>query len=160
MSKRKADSKGSSTKVKHLPRSRVLVLNKETEEPKDILFVQTTGKPWLLILTDDVGRNRGKLFKTMKKARKAAKRIAKAHPDLEVTVVSRRVGYGPPRSRVSDERLREENDRGSLWCPYCRKFRVFDWDPTWDIDKCPVCRIPINNFHVIRNNPRLSWEHI
>jgi len=75
------------------------------------------------------------------------------HPDSEYTIVSRQVGYGPPASRISDEELMKMNERGRWWCPYCRKFRVFEWDPFWGIDRCPICRVFMNNGHVLRNNP-------
>ncbi len=158
MSRPKVEENGSSSKK--INRSRVFILDKKTGEPKDLLSVQEYGEPWLLVLTDEDGRNRGKKFKRFKTARNTADKIREQHPDLEITIVSRRVGYGPPRSRISDDDLHEQNARGRLWCPFCRKFREFDIDPTWNWERCPICRIPTHNFHVIRNNPRLTWERV
>ena len=111
--------------------------------------------PWSLIVVDPDGKRRGKKFKSYKKAKRAMRSLQDRHPDSEYTIVSRCVGYGPPRSKISDEALEAQNSRGRYWCPYCRTFRVFDWDPAWGWNRCPVCLIPDHNWHVMRNNPRL-----
>ena len=111
---------------------------------------------WKLVVTDFEGKNRGKLVRRYRDAKKIIEVLKKEHPDFEYTIVSRQVGYGPPASRLTHEYLWENNQRGRLWCPYCRKFRVFDWDPYWDVNRCPVCRIFDSNYHVLANNPLLA----
>jgi hypothetical protein len=136
-------------------RSEPLKVNKKGKVI-NLLASQIAAKyPWRLVVTDIDGHNRGKKFKSYKKAKKAQKRLQQQHPDLEYTIVSLCVGYGPPRSKITDEDLQEMNSRGRYWCPYCRKFRIFDLDPYWNWNRCPVCRMPDHNWHVMRNNPRL-----
>ncbi len=138
-------------------RSEPLILNKKgnLKYPK----VAQTGKEkmrWILIATDETGKNRGKKYRRYRKAKQAIAVLSKKHQDWEFTIVSRQVGYGPPRSKVSDEALEAMNSRGRYWCPFCRKFRVFDEDPWWGLSRCPVCGIFDTNWHVIHNNPRLG----
>ena len=133
-------------------RSDPLILDKETDEPRELAWVQTVWDPWRLIVSYEF-RNKGKLFKSYRKAKKAGAKIQKEHPEYEVTIVSRQVGYGPPRSKVSDQVLLRMNFDGLLWCPYCRKFREFLYDPLWEKKRCPVCRISTSDHSVQVNNP-------
>lgn len=135
-------------------RSEPLILNKKG----NLKYPKQTQKGkekmrWRLVVTDFEGRNRGKLFHRYSEAKIVIKALKKKHPDSEYTIVSRQVGYGPPASKISDKYLMAMNERGRWWCPFCRKFRVFDWDPFWNVDRCPVCRAFGNSIHVIRNNP-------
>ncbi len=125
---------------------------------KDLKPSQKVYPPWRLVVVDPNGKRRGKVFKSYKKAKKTATKLKATHPDSEYTIVSRQIGYGPPFSKVSDEDILAMNARGRYWCPYCRKFRIFDWDPWWGAkgqDRCPVCGTPESSWHVVRNNPRL-----
>jgi len=125
-------------------------------KPTRLLPVQQGKDPWRLIVTDPNGKNRGKTFASYKKAKKVVVKLQEKHPDSEYTIVSRQVGYGPPRSKISDEDLIEMNSRGRYWCPYCRKFREFEVDPYFSPERtrCPICHIPDSSWHVMRNNPR------
>ena len=108
---------------------------------------------WRLVVTDFEGKNKGKKVRRYSDAKRMIETLIKKHPDSEYTIVSRQVGYGPPASKISDEHLTAMNERGRWWCPYCRKFRVFEWDEFWNVTRCPICRVFMNNSHVIRNNP-------
>jgi len=146
-------------------RSRPLII-KKNGKPRHINFCQQgvidgkKAKPWKIVIIGITGKRRGKVFRTYKKAKKETKRLAKRYPLQTVTLVSRVQGYGPPRSRITDDDMWAQNRRGYYWCPYCRGFRQFLWDPRWEIEKCPVCRISIRDWHVIYNNPVLNWEKI
>jgi len=138
-------------------RSEPLILNKKgnLKYPKAVQMGKKKIR-WRLVVTDFDGKNRGKLVRRYREAKKMVKVLQAQHPDFEYTIVSRQVGYGPPVSRVSHKALMEMNRRGQWWCPYCRKFREFDYDPFWNKSRCPVCRIFDNNFHVLANNPALA----
>ena len=138
-------------------RSDPLILNKKGRL-KYPVFCQKGKKRyrWLLVITDFEGRNRGKKVRRYDEAKAIIEQMKETHPDYEYTIVSRQVGYGPPVSKVSDEVLEEQNERGRFWCAYCRKFRVFDEDPFWGKRLCPVCRVPDDSWHVVVNNPLLS----
>ena len=138
-------------------RSEPLILNRKGNL-KYPLAVQMGKKKlrWRLVVTDIDGKNRGKLVRRYSEAKKIVKVMQAKHPDMEYTIVSRQVGYGPPASRVSDDDLMAINTRGRWWCPYCRKFRIFDWDPYWSKSRCPVCRVFDNNYHVLANNPIIA----
>jgi hypothetical protein len=138
-------------------RSEPLILNKKgnLKYPRQVQRGKEKMR-WLLVVTDMEGRNKGKKIRRYREARKLVKTLKKRYPDYEYTIVSRQVGYGPPVSRVSDEDLLAQNHRGRYWCPYCRKFRVFDWDPWWSKSRCPVCRIFDDNWHVMVNNPGIA----
>ena len=137
-------------------RSKPLKLNKEGE-PTVLLFVQQGKDPWRLIVTDPSGRSKGKTFSSYRKAKEVIAKMKEKHPDSEYTIVSRQVGYGPPQSKISDEDLVEMNSRGRYWCPFCRKFRIFELDPYHHTERlrCPICHMPESSWHVMRNNPRL-----
>jgi hypothetical protein len=135
-------------------RSEPLILDKDGN-PKKIWPVQEGRKAWRLVLTLNMA-NRGKDFKTYAKAKAAQEALRPRYQDHEYTIVSRMVGYGPPYSKVSDEKLEDMNLRGFLWCAFCRKFRQFLWSPLWNIEKCPVCTISIRHFQIVRNNPRVA----
>ncbi len=138
-------------------RSEPLILNKKgnLKYPKSVQLGKKKMR-WKLVVTDFEGHNRGKLVRRYRDAKRMIVTLKKKHPDFEYTIVSRQVGYGPPASRLTHEDLMEKNQRGRWWCPYCRKFRIFDWDPYWDVNRCPVCRIFDNNYHVLANNPILA----
>jgi hypothetical protein len=137
-------------------RSEHLILNKKGNEKYPVFSQKGKDKDrWKLIVTDLDGRNRGKKMRRYSDAKKAIAKLRAKHPDFEYTIVSRQRGYGPP-PKVTDDYLLERNHRGEYWCPFCRKFRVFDWDPYWQCSRCPVCRIFDYNFHVLVNNPLLA----
>jgi len=135
-----------------------LIIDRKTGEPKKLYATQENRDPWKLVIITADGRRKGKNFRSYKKAKKAGKTWTDSHQDDSFTVVSRQVGYGPPYSKVSPAQLLEMNARGRFWCPYCRQFREFLYAPRWRIERCEVCRIMLNDHHVIKNNPRLVWR--
>lgn len=136
-------------------------------EPKYPMPSQLSNAPWRLVVTDEEGRNRGKKFHSYRQAKEAVAKLRGEHPDFEYTIVSRQISYGPPRSKITDKQLQEMNDISNYWCPYCRKFREFEWDPyalpamgttSMGTDRCPVCRIRIDDSTVVKNNPTLAYR--
>ena len=141
-----------------MPRSNPLILKPNGKHT--LMFVQQ-GKHklrWKLIVTDQEGRNRGKKFHSYRQAKQVLEELKGKHPDNEYTIVSCIVAYGPPRTMVTDDQLEEMNLRGKYWCPYCRKFREFDYDPTIEEDRCPICRTRLFEWATIRNNPVLAKQ--
>lgn len=142
-------------------RTAPFILNKETGEPKELYPVQLGHrKVWKVIVSHPVEHNRGKRVHLYSEARQLRERFEQKFPQAqgyEITIVSTSRGYGPPYSKITDEQLRLTNEHGKLWCPYCRKLRAFDWDHNWLLDRCPVCRISIDDFHVRKNNP-MFWD--
>ncbi len=130
-------------------------MNKDGEPT--LIHVQLRKDPWRLIVTDPSGKNKGKTFSSYRAAKEVIAKLKAQHPDSEYTIVSRQVGYGPPHSKITDEDLIEMNAHGKYWCPYCRKFRIFEIDPYFhkERSRCPICHIPDDSWHVMRNNPRL-----
>lgn len=137
-------------------RSDPLILNKKGNLKYPRACQGRKKNRWRLVVTDLDGNNRGKKFRRYRKAKQAVTGMREKHPDFEYTIVSLQVGFGPPSSKVNDDQLLAMNHRGRYWCPYCRKFRQFDWDPFRSKDKCPICRIPLDDWHVMRNNPLLT----
>jgi len=50
--------------------------------------------------------------------------------------------------------------KNHLWCPYCRKFRLFYWDEYLEVDRCPICRITKNDYWVKFYNGLFLAEHL
>ncbi len=131
-------------------RTKPFRLNKETGEP-NLIFTQENRDPWKLVISFDMS-NRGRNFRLYQEAKSTGARIKETHPEYEITIVSRQAGYGPPYSKIDNGTLMRMNQQGLLWCPYCRKMREFLYNPSWQQDRCPVCRISKLDFHVKKNN--------
>jgi hypothetical protein len=139
-------------------RTNAIVLDRETGEPVNIpdWIIESGKHPWLVVIITDKNKRLGKTFVSYKEAKDWAEERATLKGVVEVTVVSKILGYGPP-SKITDEQLVEMNARGKLWCPYCRKFREFEWDPWKARVMCTTCRVSVEDFHVRRNNPKF-WS--
>ncbi len=143
-----------------MPRSEPLVLGKDGE-PANPPITYERYPAWKVVVKD-VEREitRSKKFFSYKEAREsAAYVIGKYGERVQVAVVSRQVGYGPPVSKVSDLKLLKANEQGYYWCPYCRKFREFPWLPSIEGKACEFCFTPENSFHVVACNPTL-WNPV
>ena len=143
-----------------MPRSPALTIETESGEPY-LLATQENRDPWLLVLYHERKRVRkGKKYRYYSLAKKAKKEMDEKYPQdqgWEVCIVSRQVGYGPPYSKITDRQIYLQNIKGLLWCPYCRTFREFLWDPKYEVKRCPVCRCMASGFHIQVNNPSL-WD--
>lgn len=119
--------------------------------------------PWRLLVTDhNSGRQKSMLFAYYSEAKTRAGRILGALEDspdsrLDVTIVSRSVGYGPPYKKISDLQLLTLNQRKKYWCPYCRKIRQLLWLPKLQARGCIYCGITERDFHMRRCNPKF-WS--
>lgn len=135
-----------------------IILDKETGEPLDYPeHLKARGKPWRVVLISTEGKRVGKEFKSFKKARKWARKAKRDERIDSSTVVSKRKGFGPP-SKIEDLDLIRLNQKGVLWCPYCRNFREFEYLPWKNGVCCPICHIPDWDFHVHKNNPKYWSE--
>jgi len=139
-------------------RSEAIVLDKQTGEPRNIPeYLIESGKTlWRAVILTDKNKRLGKTFVSYREAKKWAEEKSTAKGVVEVTVVSKIVSFGPP-SKISDNQVREMNAIGKLWCPYCRCFREYEWDPWSDRVKCPICRVSTEDCDVRRNNPKF-WR--
>jgi len=159
VSKRRVSERGSILKRvdndhSYLNRSDPLLLD-DAGNLKYPLWVQANRPDkirWRLIVTSPEGKNRGKLVQFYSEAKRLAALFQEKYPDHEVTIVSRQGAYGAPRSKVPDYIIMRMNEEGNTWCPFCRKFRQFLYDPYMEVKRCPVCRIPIGNIYVTKNN--------
>lgn len=60
--------------------------------------------------------------------------------------------------------IKDKKPAGSIWCPYCMKYRQFrlfrvnrkDGIPAQGANRCPVCTITENNYYVQRYNGRIE----
>lgn len=138
-----------------MPRSRPLRLDKTTGEPKVLLPVQQNKPPWKLVVLDRKKHSRKvKLYHSYSEAKRKAAEVAEKYGDrVEVGVVSRQTGYGPPYSKVSDGQLWQLNMKRRYWCPYCRAIRKFP--SVVGVKRCEFCQTRITDFHVIKCNPAL-----
>lgn len=141
-----------------MPRSKPLVLDKTTGEPKYLLPVQQRKPPWKLIVLDRKNHTRKvKLFHSYVEAKEKARKLEEKYGErVEVGVVSRQVGYGPPYSKISDGQLLSLNWKRRWWCPYCRDIRRFL--QIRGAKRCEFCHTRITDFHVIKCNPALWLE--
>lgn len=48
--------------------------------------------------------------------------------------------------------------KNHLWCPYCRKPRIFAMDNYLGVNRCTVCDISDNDFHVKKMNGMMRKE--
>jgi hypothetical protein len=69
-----------------------------------------------------------------------------------VTLRSLNAGFSPP-DRIA-RRMRQYNDKGIYWCPYCIQLREFREIPIEGIVECPVCEVTSRDFHVRKHNPK------
>lgn len=142
-------------------RSPPLIINKESGEPTFPNLPPREGvEIWRVILMDGSDSKKGRKFSTYSDARKFAVEMRDKYTKgngYEVTLVSLAVGYGPPFKRLSDDDLRDLNSHGIFWCAYCRKPRRFTWFSNKWQDCCPVCEIPLFDFHITKNNPHF-WK--
>jgi hypothetical protein len=79
------------------------------------------------------------------------------------TLLCRNVGF-PPATKYAPK-MGAYNQRGYLWCPYCREMRRFKKASGFMVDdvyvhepnrQCPVCGITTENHHVRKYNPSLN----
>jgi len=146
-----------------MPRSDPLIIDGETGEPTNLPFTALTHEPWKVLVVDlETNQRRSKKFFSYVEAKQAAADLSEKYRDThKVGVVSRQVGYGPPYSKVSDEKLLQANENGYWWCPYCRAFRDFHFVPYLDQRWCEFCHTREKDFHVARCNPILwSPDHL
>lgn len=136
-----------------MPRSDPLIIDKETGEPRELLWVQTKNDPWKLIVFDRTKRKRKeKLYASYREAKEKEEAVKEKYGDrVETRVVSRQVGYGPPESKVTDYQIIRQNQQRKYWCPYCRLFRKFL--NFRGAKRCEFCHTRITDYHVIRCNP-------
>lgn len=139
-----------------MPRSNPLIIDKTTGEPKTLLFVQTRNEPWKVVVLDRKKHKRKvkKLWSYVEAKDLAAKLQDKYGERVEVHVVSRQVGYGPPFSKIKDWQLLDLNQRRRFWCPYCRKIRKFP--RLYGVRRCEFCLCSENDFHFRKCNP-IMW---
>lgn len=147
-----------------MPRSDPMILSRDGEVR--LLQIQKPPErrlPWKLLVTDNrSGGQKSLLFAYYGDAKSRAGRILGALEDspdsrLDVTIVSRSVGYGPPYKRFTDLQLLELNHRKKYWCPYCRKIRQLLWLPRMRARGCIYCSMTEHDFHMRRCNPRF-WS--
>ncbi len=141
-----------------MPRSDPLIIGKDGE-PTNPPFTYEKYEAWKVVVIDNAtDKRRTKKFFSYAEAKEKAKELEERLGErARVGVVSRQIGYGPPHSRVSNAMLRDANDRGKYWCPYCRNFRYFQYLPYRDLKACEFCLMPEMDFHVVRCNP-LLWS--
>lgn len=107
--------------------------------------------------------------------------LYEAKHDQHPTIHSDNVGFPPPDRITHHERvkweivvkkgkrykkkvvtvhnlMREYNDKGVWWCPYCIKLRPFKFIKTERGPEmyCPVCQISNYDFHVRKHNPKAA----
>lgn len=141
-----------------MARSKPLTVSKETGEPTTLPWNAHKNEPWKVVVVDIEGKRKSKKFFSYVEAKETAARLReKFGVEARVAVVSRCMGYGPPHSKVSTEMLAEQNDRGNLWCPYCRTFRRFLYNAWREREMCEVCGCVVTDFHVRANNP-VFWD--
>lgn len=142
-----------------MPRSEPLILSEG--EIKDPTPAQEKYPPWLVSVKNmRDGRRKTKKVWSYQKARKMIGVLKEQYPEDDFwdhAVISRCKGYGPPYSKVPNEKLLELNEDRIWWCPYCRTFREFLWRPQTELKHCPHCNISEADFHVLRCNPIL-WD--
>ncbi len=155
-----ASRNGYTSLVKSMPRSEPLVLGKDGE-PTNPPFTYEKYESWKVVVVDqETEKRRSKKFFSYVEAQEKAVELRERFGDrAEVGIVSRQVGYGPPASKVSDEKLLTANERGYYWCPYCRKFRDFPYFPSSEGRACEFCFTPEQSFHVVACNPTL-WNPV
>lgn len=139
-------------------RSEPLVLMKDGE-PKNPPFTHKTWPAWkVLVVFIETNKRATKKFFSYQEAKQSAAELQEKYGEkAKVGVISRAKGYGPPYSKVSNLKLRDYNNRGLYWCPYCRQFREFHYLPYKDTRCCEFCRTRQEDFHVIKCNPFL-WS--
>lgn len=137
-------------------RSEPLILDRETGEPKRLVPSQERYPAWKVVVVDQTtGKRKIKNHYKYKEAKAQVERLTEKFGDrIEVAVVSKIVGYGPP-AKVTDRQLLELNDQGKMWCPYCRKPR--DFPRSYGLRTCEFCGIWETDFHIIRCNP-IKWD--
>jgi hypothetical protein len=69
---------------------------------------------------------------------------------VTVDIISMTMAFAP----------KQPGPKKHLWCPYCRKYRVFVWDSKFDVDRCPVCRITYNDYWVKKYNGIFRKEYL
>ena len=82
----------------------------------------------------------------------------KRRDGLEVHLVSANRGFPP--FKPGHARFEEKPSPKHIWCPYCLKYRLFVYSAIRDKDgqltspsnRCPICTIPIYDYHVRRFN--------
>lgn len=143
-----------------MARSRPLVLSKEDKEPIYRAPHYDKYPSWkiLILEVESQKRKSKKVFSYQEAKEIAAHFKEKLGTTHWVSVVSVRMGYGPPHSKVTDGMLLQQNERGNLWCPYCRGFRRFLYNAWRERRLCEFCQTVETDFHVQANNP-MYWPN-
>lgn len=142
-----------------MPRSDPLILDRETREPLPQCLPASAERhePWKVIVLDpETQKRKSKKFFSYVEAKQAAEALKEKYGiTMQVGVVSRQTGYGPPYSKVKDQQIQEQNEMGNWWCPYCRRFRRFLYNAWRQKRLCEFCRTTETDFHVKKCNPVL-----
>lgn len=74
-------------------------------------------------------------------------------PVKDVHIVSKRKAFGPSQKALG------KREPGSLWCPYCLKWRFFHISSVMndgivgpELMRCPICTISVNDYYVKKYN--------
>lgn len=79
-------------------------------------------------------------IETYRRVKKKAKQIGeKLEGRATVDIISRLVPFKPRGYKPFNS---------WLWCPYCGKWRVFNYDDYLGVDKCSICNISTSDFYV------------
>lgn len=141
-----------------MARSEALRFGKDGE-PTNPPRTHEKWEPWkvVVVFVETNKRMSKKYFSYVEAKQRVAEFKEKYGDEIQVGIVSRQVGYGPPESKVSDQYLLDRNNDGLYWCPYCRNFRKFNYVPALEVHWCEFCHMRRHDFHTIRCNP-LLWD--
>ena len=128
-------------------------------EPTNPPITYEKYEPWKVVIKDtETETIRSRKYFSYKEAKARVSSLRDEYGErAEVGLVSRQIGYGPPYSKVSNNRLLEANESGLYWCPYCRQFRDFPYYPYKEESCCEFCLTRERDFHVKACNP-LLWN--
>lgn len=121
------------------------------------------GNTWKIIWTDKEGKRRLKRFGDVKEA--IAKRDSLREAGLDPNVVSAVHAFAIPKldKKGKPHRKSQPPSGRHIWCPYCIEWRLFsvsairfDGISSPEANRCPVCTISDEDFHVKKMNHRLG----
>lgn len=131
-----------------------IVIDRETGEPKNVPdWWPETKEPWKVVILLKAGGKKGKKFRKYSEAKAFADKFKDDERVESVTVVSRAYAFGPP-SKITEQHLIRANMKGLTWCPYCRKFTDYLYDPYTELKRCVICSVSDRNNTVRQCNPR------